>query len=68
MKKNLVLIILGILIGWGTVPALRAESAKDINHYIDALRRIITIMEQIQVTSQQTADNTKALRDHFGIK
>lgn len=68
MKKALLIFLAGMFLGWLTVPILRAESSSEIRHYIDALRRIITIMEKIQVTSQETADNTKAIKEKLGAK
>lgn len=67
MKTKVICIIIGILIGM-TVPVVFADQASEIRSYIGALRRIITIMEQMQVTSQQTADNTKAIREKMGAK
>ena len=65
-KRNILLILLGILIGWGTVPALDADS--DGNKYKDLLHKLIDIASQIQVNTAQTAENTKAIKEHFGIK
>jgi hypothetical protein len=66
MKKSIFLVILGVLIGLCTVPSLDADS--DGNTYKSLLHRVIDIVAQIQISSQQTADNTKAIKEHFGIK
>lgn len=67
MKTKIICIVIGICIGL-SAPIAFANQADEIRSYIGALRRIITIMEQIQVTSQQTADNTKAIREKLGAK
>lgn len=67
MKTKVICIVIGIFIGL-SVPVVFADQASEIRSYIGALRRIITIMEQMQVTSQQTADNTKAIKEKLGAK
>jgi len=66
MKKSILLIFLGIIIGWATVPSLDAE--RENNTYKDLLHKMIDIVTQIQITSQQTADNTKAIKEKLGAK
>jgi hypothetical protein len=67
MKTKVLCIVLGILIGL-SAPVVFADQASEIRSYIGALRRIISIMEQMQITSQQTADNTKAIKEKLGAK
>jgi hypothetical protein len=64
-KTNVLFIIVGIFIGWITVPSLNAESD---NTYRALLHKMIDIVSQIQITSAQTADNTRAIRAHMGAK
>ena len=64
--KNVMLLLLGILIGWGTVPSIGADS--DGNTYKDLLHRVIQIVTQIQITSAETAANTKAIKEKLGAK
>lgn len=69
MKLRAVLfLIVGLVIGWCTVPLVKADSSNDIKSYIGALRKIITIMEDIRTYDQQTAENTKAIREKLGAK
>lgn len=68
MKAKVIFLLIGIFIGWLSVPIVRASTSNEITRYIDALRRIITIMEQIQITSAQTAENTKAIKEKLGAK
>lgn len=66
MKKNILFILLGLILGWATVPMLNADP--EGNTYKALLHRMIEIVSQIQVSSAQTAENTKAIKEHFGIK
>lgn len=68
MKTKVVFLIIGLIIGWVTVPLVRANESEDIRSYIGALRRIITLMEQLKVTSQETAENTRAIKEKLGAK
>lgn len=67
MKKSILLVILGVLIGWGTVPLIHASDSEG-NTYRALLHKMIEIVTQIQITSQQTADNTKAIKEKLGAK
>ncbi len=67
MKTKVICIIIGMLIGM-TVPVVFADQASEIRSYIGALRRIIAIMEHIEISSQQVADNTKAIKEKLGAK
>ena len=67
MKKLLVGVLIGLLIGWLTFPTnIFADS--EVYGYMNALRKVIALMQQILVVNQQTADNTKAIRDKLGAK
>ena len=69
MKTKVIYILIGVFIGLIASPVGRADqAANEIRSYIGALREIITIMRQIQVTSQETADNTKAIKEKLGAK
>lgn len=69
MKSKMVYIAIGLIIGLLLSPIGYADqAANEIRSYIGALREIIVIMRQIQVTSQQTADNTKAIKEKLGAK
>jgi hypothetical protein len=65
-KKNVLLIVLGVLVGWITVPILSAD--QEGNTYKALLRKMIEIVTQVEVNTAQTAANTKAIKEHFGIK
>jgi hypothetical protein len=64
MKQNAIYLAVGVLIGWLTVPMLNADG----NAYKDLLHRIINLMEDVKVIDQQTADNTKAIKEKLGAK
>lgn len=62
MKLKLAgIFLLGLLIGWATVPFLQAEDT-DFKSYKQALRVMISLIQDLKKTSQQTADDTRALR------
>lgn len=63
-RKNVLFLIIGLFIGWITVPYLNAEP--EGNTYKSMLRKVISIMEQMQVNEQQISDNTKAIREKLG--
>lgn len=64
--KNIIFLIVGMFIGWITVPLLQADS--EGNTYKALLHRIIDIVTQIEITNIQVADNTKAIKDKLGAK
>lgn len=64
--KSVVFLIIGLIIGWVTVPFLLADS--EDNSYKYLLRKLIGIVQQIELSSQQTADNTKAIKEKLGAK
>jgi hypothetical protein len=66
MKKFLVGLILGIFIGYITVGLLQASDSGDARTYKELLRRLISLVEQVQITSKVTADNTTAMRKKMG--
>jgi len=66
--KCTIFLIIGLIIGWCTVPPVKADSSSDIRSYIGALRKIISIMEDIRGFDQQTAENTKAIKEKLGAK
>jgi hypothetical protein len=65
-KKTLAYLIVGLFIGWLTVPLLQADN--ESNTYKALIHRIIGLMEDIKAIDQQTADNTKAIREKLGAK
>jgi hypothetical protein len=67
MKKFLVGLLIGIFIGWATIGLVNA-SDNEAKTYRELLRRIISIVEQVQITSKITADNTTALRKKLGAE
>lgn len=64
--KSAIFLILGLVIGWITVPFLNADS--ESNTYKALLRRMIDIVVQIQINTKQTADNTKAIKETLEAK
>ena len=65
MKKFLVGLLVGIFIGWVTVGVVYS-SDNDAKTYKELLRRLISLVEQVQITSQITADNTTAMKKKMG--
>jgi len=66
--KSVLLIIFGVFLGWLTVPTLAAGDAES-NTYKGLLKRVIEITTQVQISSAQTAENTRILKEHFvGVK
>jgi len=63
--RYVLLILLGIAIGWLSLPSLEA---KEDNTYKGLLREAITVLERIQVNTAATADNTKAIKEKLGAK
>jgi gas vesicle protein len=63
MKKFLVGILIGIFIGWVTV-GVAYSSDNDARTYKELLRKIISIVEQVQMTSKITADNTAIIANN----
>lgn len=66
MKQKAICITIGVLVGWLTVPLLHADS--ESNTYKALLHRIIDIMLEVKALDQQTADNTKAIKEKLGAK
>jgi hypothetical protein len=64
--KNAIFLLAGVIIGWVTVPFLRADS--EGNTYKDLLHKMIGIVTQIQITSAETAANTQAIKEKLGAK
>lgn len=62
--RYVMLVFLGILIGWLTVPFGNAEDRS----YKELLREAITILSHIQANTAATVDNTKAIKDKLGAK
>lgn len=67
MKRFLLGVMLGLLIGWTTIGYVQA-SDNDARTYKELLRKIISIIEQVQKTSQIIADNTTAIRKKLGAE
>ena len=67
-KKTACFILIGIIIGWLTVPLVKADDNGDTRSYIGALRKIIGLMQEVKTLDQQVADNTKAIREKLGAK
>lgn len=67
MKKNIIILLAGVFVGWLTVPFLQADPL-DSAGYKTLLRRVIQVVEQIQITSKETADNTRAIKEKLGAK
>lgn len=65
-RKNVVFLIVGLFVGWITIPFLQADN--EGNTYKAMLRKVISLMEQMQVLQQQTADNTRAIKEKLGAK
>jgi len=66
MKQKAICLIIGVLVGWLTVPLLHADG--ESNTYKALLHRIIGLMEEVKAIDQQTADNTKAIKEKLGAK
>jgi len=66
MKQKLIYLMIGVLVGWITVPALHASG--EGNAYKDLLHKIINLMEEVKAIDQQVADNTKAIKEKLGAK
>lgn len=75
MKKMLVIFLVGLLVGWATVPLLHAKKEEtlpfliqkdDMDHagMFKMVRRIIDVMTQLAATSEKIADNTKQIADN----
>lgn len=64
--KNGIFLLIGILVGWITVPLSLADS--EGNTYKALLHRMIDIVTQIQTNTQLTVENTKAIREKLGAK
>jgi len=58
-------ILLGIIVGWCTIPF---ADAKEDNTYKGLLREAITVLNQIQINTAATAENTKAIKEKLGAK
>lgn len=67
MKKFFIGLFLGLILGWLTVPLLNAEDV-DFKTYKQALKIMITIMQDIAKSSKITADNTTALRKKLVVE
>lgn len=76
MKDKLLFLFCGIVIGWLTIPLLHADQSPDLKGGpIILLRKMLVVVEQLQITSQQiaantleTADNTRAIKEKLGVK
>ncbi len=66
MKQKASLILIGVVIGWLTVPLVRADA--ESNGFKDLLHKIIGIMQEVKAIDQQINDNTKAIREKLGAK
>lgn len=66
MKDKLIFLLIGILIGWITVPSVRADGLD--NTYKGLIRQMIQIISRIEVSSAQIADNTRAIKEKLGAK
>lgn len=73
MKKTISIFLVGLFVGWITVPIVKAGDTlpfivqkDDMDHagVYKILRRIVEIMTQLALTSQQVADNTKQIADN----
>lgn len=65
-RKTISFLLIGVLIGWLTVPLVQADS--ESNGFKDLLHKIIGIMQEVKAIDQQIADNTKAIREKVGAK
>lgn len=63
--RSVIILLIGILIGWVMLPS--AHAGED-NTYKGLLREAINILHQIQVSSIETAENTKAIKEKLGAK
>lgn len=75
MKKFLIGILVGILMGWATIGIGNASDSGDARTYKELLRRIISVIEQVQITlkdvsanTRQTAENTLAIKKKMGAE
>ena len=61
MKDKVLFLIIGLLIGWITVPVVRADSLD--NSYKGLIRQMISIISRIEVNSASTAADIHAIRE-----
>jgi len=64
--KRFLLMLLGISIGWISIPivsaSLSVNDPSDVRSYMAALRKILVAVSNIEQTSKETAENTAAIR------
>ena len=64
-KKTACYILIGIIIGWLTLPLVKAD---DSGSWINSLHRIVNLLEDIKTIDQQIADNTKSMHKKLGVQ
>jgi hypothetical protein len=65
LRNAMIILFILLLIGWSAT--LNAYDLLDKSS-IGALQKIITLLQEIKAIDQQTADNTRAIRDRIGAK
>jgi len=66
VKDKLIYLLIGIIVGWITVPTVRADNLD--NTYKGLIRQMIQIISRIEISSAQIADNTRAIKEKLGAK
>lgn len=61
MKDKILFLVIGILVGWITVPVVQADNLD--NTYKGLIRQMISIISRIEVSSAQTAADIHAIRE-----
>jgi len=53
MKELLLGVLIGLIIGWATVPGVHSRVKRKVNSYLEGLNQIIVLLEKIEVNTQQ---------------